>query len=259
MNLERQLQLKIKLENRFKPEIRKVFATILQDFRSSVAIKGVPPQSRRYSPAWNTIIDNHYRRAQKAFTGVATGEKKQRSEEDKDNKKELLALALLTWRDQNVPKHAEWLTTTTQFNMAEAIRLAREEFAADGKTPTNKELALAAVAILRKKFSSRLGSIAMSETQVASESTKFTDAEVESDLLPKILGGGLVVTTTIKTWMTMGDSKVRKIHAAINGQIQQLTQPYIVNNEFLMYPGDSSMGASADNTANCRCFSEFSF
>lgn len=255
-SLDEQLQLKIKLENRFKPEIKRVFNMILQDFRSSYALRGLPPRAQRYTPAWQMTLENHYRRTQKAFKNVVKNQKKQKEDEDK---KELLALALLTWREQNVGKHAEWLTHTTQLNMTEAIRLAREQFVQEGVIPTDRDIALAATVILRRKFNGRISSIAMSETQVSSESTKFIGAEIESDLTPKILGGGLVATATIKTWRTVGDSKVRKIHRAAEGQMQQLTQPYIIDNEFLMYPGDSSMGASAGNTANCRCMSDFSF
>ena len=256
VSLNDQLQLKIKLENRFKPEIKRVFNMVLQDFRSSYALRGLPPRAQRYSPAWQMVIENHYRRTQKAFKNVVKNQKKQKEDRDK---KELLAFALLTWREQNVGKHAEWLTYTTQLNMTEAIRLAREQFAQEGVIPTDRDIALAATAILRRKFEARISSIAMSETQVASESTKFIGAEIESDLTPKILGGGLVATLTSKMWRTMGDSKVRKIHTAAEEQIRQLTQPYIVDNEFLMYPGDSSMGASAGNTANCRCISEYFF
>lgn len=253
-SISEQLRMKLALERRFKPEIKKVFAAILKDFRSSIAVTGMPPQARRYLPAWSTILDGHYRRTQKLFTGAALSSQKQKEEE---SDAEILALALLAWRDQNVSKHAELLTSTTQTNMSEALQMAGEQFAQEGEIPSKRELAAAAVVILRRKFKGRVNSIAMSETQAAAESTKFTEVEIASDLTPRVLGGGLVITTTIKVWRTVGDSKVRPIHMAVNGQRRQLTEPYVVNNQFLMYPGDSSLGASADNVANCRCISQY--
>ena len=249
---QEQLQMKLALENRFRREVKKVFAAILQDFRVSVAAMGVPPDSRQYAPAWSTALDVHYRRTQKLFKGVVDENQKQVDDDDEELLA-LLLLGLLAWRERNVQLGANFLLATTQTNMSEAIRIAKAQFDLDGIIPTNRELAAAATAVLRKKFNARTESSIITETQKAAESTKQIEAEVRSGVTPRVLGGGAIISKTIKTWTTVGDSRVRDIHVAANGQRKTLTEPFVVGGELLMFPGDSSMGASAGNIANCRC------
>ena len=61
-------------------------------------------------------------------------------------------------------------------------------------------------------------------------------------------------------WLsTVGDDKTRrpprdkKNHVAANHQKKPIDKPFIVSGQELMWPGDSSRGATADNTINCRC------
>lgn len=56
-----------------------------------------------------------------------------------------------------------------------------------------------------------------------------------------------------KSWLTSGNSTVRAAHAEANGQTVTVDEPYIVDGEALMGPGDSS--GSAANVINCHCVS----
>ena len=56
-----------------------------------------------------------------------------------------------------------------------------------------------------------------------------------------------------KTWLTSGNSNVRQAHADANGQTVPIDEPFIVDGEELMYPGDDS--GSAGNVINCHCVS----
>ncbi|MBA4543985.1 hypothetical protein H1164_13935 [Thermoactinomyces daqus] len=47
--------------------------------------------------------------------------------------------------------------------------------------------------------------------------------------------------------------RTRPWHLEADGQIKQLDEPFVVNGEKLMFPGDTSLGATADNIVNCRC------
>lgn len=67
-----------------------------------------------------------------------------------------------------------------------------------------------------------------------------------------------------KRWIAMDDhrsrevkigNEKRRIHVEANGQIVDNDQPFIVGEEKLMFPGDTSMGASGWNIYNCRCSS----
>ena len=58
---------------------------------------------------------------------------------------------------------------------------------------------------------------------------------------------------TMKTWRTIIDGRERDAHHEVNGTTIPITEPFEVGGELLMYPLDDSLGASADNIANCRC------
>lgn len=65
-----------------------------------------------------------------------------------------------------------------------------------------------------------------------------------------------------KEWVSTLDARNRGAnpksifdHLRPDGQITAQDQPFQVSGELLKYPGDSSMGASAGNTINCRCAS----
>lgn len=52
-------------------------------------------------------------------------------------------------------------------------------------------------------------------------------------------------------WLASIDEATRESHAAADGQVVPLNQPFIVDGESLFYPGDPA--GSAGNTINCRC------
>lgn len=56
-----------------------------------------------------------------------------------------------------------------------------------------------------------------------------------------------------KTWLTIGDGKVRESHVEANGQKQPIDKPFVLPGGLLQYPGDGSLGADAGETINCRC------
>ncbi len=60
-----------------------------------------------------------------------------------------------------------------------------------------------------------------------------------------------------KTWTTQGDERVRLAHRDADGQTVALEDPYSVDSQELMFPGDTSLGASDSNVINCRCYEEY--
>jgi len=71
------------------------------------------------------------------------------------------------------------------------------------------------------------------------------------------IGAASFALPVTKMWMTMQDSHVREAHAEAEGQERPLGEPYNVDGEELMHPGDDSMGASSGNTINCRCVENY--
>jgi hypothetical protein len=56
-----------------------------------------------------------------------------------------------------------------------------------------------------------------------------------------------------KQWLTAHDERTRSAHAHVDGQERHLDEPYNVDGDELLYPGDTSMGAKPGNTIQCRC------
>lgn len=62
---------------------------------------------------------------------------------------------------------------------------------------------------------------------------------------------------TKKTWNTIIDGHEREWHEEVDGLTIPIDDPFEVNGELLMQPLDTSMGAGADNIANCRCWATY--
>lgn len=69
-----------------------------------------------------------------------------------------------------------------------------------------------------------------------------------------VLGAQASGIPTKKVWLSTQDDRTRDLHIAVDGQkVPNLETPFNVGGDEMQYPGDSSMGAAASNTINCRC------
>ena len=64
---------------------------------------------------------------------------------------------------------------------------------------------------------------------------------------------GFTAQEAQKVWDDTGDGATRPSHRHADGQKVSIDQPFTVGGYRLMYPGDSRMGAPAEETINCRC------
>lgn len=60
-----------------------------------------------------------------------------------------------------------------------------------------------------------------------------------------------------KRWNTIMDGRERDDHHEVNGTITMIDEPFIVGDSYLMFPGDTSLGASLEQLINCRCKVEY--
>lgn len=71
----------------------------------------------------------------------------------------------------------------------------------------------------------------------------------------QLVSQGLDRSKIEKEWRDRADEKVRNSHRHMRGQTVILGQAFRTNSGALLrYPGDSSLGAGYDETANCRCY-----
>jgi hypothetical protein len=62
----------------------------------------------------------------------------------------------------------------------------------------------------------------------------------------------------VRRWRATGDVRTRDSHNHMNDvTLRGLSAPWVVGSSLMMYPGDTSLGAAAEETINCRCFVEY--
>jgi len=114
-----------------------------------------------------------------------------------------------------------------------------------------KPVAAADIRRMTGRYSDRLlelrgQAIARTETLNA-----FNGGRQES--LQQAVDEGLIRPDNIqRVWVDASDGRVRDQHAAADGQVVGMDEPFIVGGERLMYPGDPRT-ASAGNVIQCRC------
>lgn len=200
-------------------------------------------------------------------------------------------------------EQAERIAGTDQEDAAAAVRVAeaeRERFAAEeGEILPRASVAAMAGVAFERRLRARIPAISGLETQAPAEQTKAAAARLAGaePFLPGPDEGSpderrqtarrvALGTTSLgavaaaaafrrgepvdevpagptKSWVSMGDSRVRPHHMAADVDPQNegvpVDEPFIVRGERLMYPGDSSLGASLDNVVNCRCSAVYDF
>lgn len=91
-----------------------------------------------------------------------------------------------------------------------------------------------------KKRGKALGNV---ETEEPAEQSRF-------ELVPQ----GDTKNKVVKVWNSLLDGRERPAHHEAHGQEQKVDALFVVGGENLMYPGDTSHGASLGNIIGCRCF-----
>jgi hypothetical protein len=127
------------------------------------------------------------------------------------------------------------VNATTREELLSAFRTESET----GDPP--KEFTERAKAVFQAASDSRAERIAESQTYCAINAGRFF--------------GMVAAGVEKKSWQTVNDSKVRPAHAQAELDYTEgiaVTEPFIVDGEPLMYPGDPS--GSPANTINCRCW-----
>jgi hypothetical protein len=145
---------------------------------------------------------------------------------------------------------------TTRDNLASSIKYAHEYAVKEGMDITHKVIAQIATDHLKNKFIGRSNTIAITETQSGAEKGKSLEYKTLSESNSEFDGRNINEMKAQKMWATILDDHTREWHADADSDTVDIDEPYEVNGEELMEPGDDSLGASEDNIINCRCSSE---
>ena len=209
------------------------------------------------------ILLAHYKDVEPPFStrirGELSGDIKMTEEEEDD-----VAAALLVFFRARAPEQASIIGKSNLVDAQESFTFVEEErrrlVEAEEPLPSRREEALVTGAVLSRRLLGRVTGIVTLETQAPAESSKLTEAEVLLGVEPTVTGGDPGEdTTATKAWISQGDSRVRTPpdsqfdHLRADSDEVVADQPFTVSGEKLMYPGDTSLGASTGNIAGCRC------
>jgi hypothetical protein len=263
---KRNLTLKLALEKTFTRELVSYFENIRKDVVSFYTATGLLINADIYQKQTEGMLERHYKRVIKNFINEGRysyrkslevkGIEYKQEQEDKDEKiKATSVLIALAFVETILQKRALQLIETTSDNIKDTVKRATEK-AGESGTKINEEFNKG----LNRTFKGRQAMIALTETQFMAERAKNIEASVISrngNVDPSSINDGIVVgkPDVKKEWAAVLDEKTRLSHALADGQVKGMNDPYIVNGEYLMYPGDTSMGASLENIINCRCSS----
>ena len=274
--LQRELAEKLRLEASLKPGIRRIFRRVLDEFKASVARTGRPQPVARYAVAFETLLEDHYRKVAKAFKGAVLAQNNASSyaelkqvEEDSETE-ELIAAILLLWADEHAPIQAGIITRTTERDMQDAVTQARDALILQGMPTDNRSVAATAGAILKRILNNRVDLIVVTETQASAEMAKQVEAYTAAGaavpgvpvppdvaLRPR----PLVQPKLKKSWLDLRDDRTRETHIIAGRRYQEspipITDTFVVGGFRMMIPGDTSLGAPIREIANCRCSARY--
>lgn len=151
---------------------------------------------------------------------------------------DLMMTAAKEWLRLNGVRESRQITNASRRNISEQIRIGMQ------KGETDEQIAQRLMKRYKSLSPARAQTIAWTETHAATNYGSYSAARVSGESLAKI-------------WLANADDRVREEHEDASGQKRSLDQPFTVDGEHLMFPGDSSMGASARLVVNCRCFIQY--
>jgi hypothetical protein len=261
----RNLALKLVLENRFKPELRKYFNTITKEFRTFYTATGriISPES--FSGDTQALLKKHYLRVSRAFNDEMqlsfTDQKKYLKKQNEEEEQAKIDAALLLFINQVTPERSNIIDETTMKDINKSVLEAQAQLVTEEKETTNVAVAALSALLMSQKFQARETTINSTETQYMSESTKLIEASVigsdgQINLENILAGVGLAAIVGTKSWASILDDKTRTgefNHVLADGQTVKTVSPFVVSGERLLYPSDRSLNASLSNVINCRC------
>ncbi len=249
---------KVRLEAKINRELRRYFAKVNKAFRAHYAETGLVINTRQFDDEMNEIIFRHYQRVAKVYGGdildqvKSLGMRETKTVEDdiQDNVERFVAV-------QSGVRSAI-INQTTEQSLNSIVSSIIIQGIEQGAELTNADVAGMASRDFRRSGINRSNVISQTETQNAAEGTKYVEAETvvgQTTQLPD----GRFISGGVHEWNSILDNKTRPAHVLADGQRRDLQagEVFDVDGEQLRYPGDASLGASPENTINCRCLASY--
>lgn len=271
------LEKKLKLEKPLAVKSRELLRNLSRDVAVTYGATGAVFDAGTYKDDFEGILLPSYRKAERVFgTGLDPELLPPAPEKEASFLRSVLELIAVSrgvpfsqvvaeyehkrdarlreFTDRSVPVRSGYITATNQREIDRAIAKAISE-AAESATPVSR-VAIGARAgqIFRDSSLYRGQTIAATEIQNAAEGAKDIEANTLDEAIRPLSDDSRVSELDrVKEWHTQGDEIVRPAHILADLQRRSFDGAFSVDGERLMYPGDTSLGATLGNTINCRC------
>lgn len=231
------------------------FAKIGRDLQATYTELGIIPSLAAHDKKLTTELNHQYGGTQKVF-----GSQVRNALGKPDNSKfidEQIGLSMEVQKLLHVHPTSRSIAQTTANSLNDAVSGVVSDAADAGVALSQAQIAKKARSIFIADSKDRLNTIAISQTEFAAEGAK----NVEMGTLNRLnavfpqANVNLAKDRVEKTWTAILDSVTREAHVRANGQVVAFNEPFLVMDEKLMYPGDTSLGATVRNIINCRCSS----
>jgi hypothetical protein len=241
----RQLAKKLKLEKQFKPKIKKIFNAMARDIKAVYKATGRVANISDYETDVVAMLRGHYRDVSKEFSSTLRAKSSHIILETKQE--ESIDALMAEYITKHSVTQAAYIMATTQDDLNKAvIKSVLENNARE--VPQHRDIVAGDVeAYFNQSTNGRIDTIAITETQTPAEQMKLIEAGVISGV---VASQGQQI---YKTWNTVLDEKTRASHVEADRQRVPENQPFRVQGQLLMAPGDTSLGASLSNIIKCRC------
>lgn len=96
------------------------------------------------------------------------------------------------------------------------------------------------------------------DTIARTETLTAVAAAREHSFQQAVDAGALMPEEVECTWSATGDKRTRHSHASMDGQKRKFGEPFrSPSGALMMFPGDYSLGAGAEETIQCRCMKQY--
>lgn len=254
---------KLRLERFLASDMSRIFFRMRNDLREFYIATGGVIAASSYQAEVDSALQRQYRRIINSFGDDVFDDILEKTpqadlaenEEIADEEESDAMAFLIPYSFNHATDQAAIILSTTQGEINQAFTDASLDIDPTITDVRERRTAIAAAAAVgfAGLTRNRPNVIAVTETQNATEFTKLTTFKEVANSEILLEGQPADEQQSFKVWHTILDDRERPAHHDANKQRVPLNEPFVVGDELLDYPGDTSMGATLGNIINCRC------
>jgi len=243
---------KMRLEIPFAKDIRRILKTISDDFYNEYIKSGTVINMETYRTDLTAALKKNYRNIANKFKRNFRTDKS--IDFETKGIDENIEATLKQYIDTHSAEQTGLILGTTSELLNRDLTGSIFALSESGQELNNENVADLTWKKNSARSAGRAKIIAETETQNMSETTKQT--EVNEMAIAGAVIAGVAITQQIlkRRWNSRLNEVTRFPHAVADGQVRGILEPFSVNGQLLMYPGDTSLGASAGNVIECKCW-----